>query len=176
MRTAWQVDLIDYSKRNLTGDRYILTAVDVFSRKLAVEAIPNKQPSTVLEAFQKIVRRLGGGHYPEQVTTDNGQELGDLFTRHINSFGTVHATKDTMQVNTQAVVDRAIGKFQGILKNLVAKGGTWSANVPRAAANFNERPNTHLLGASPDEVDKNAVLDYQLEKEAGEDIKPKLAA
>ena len=50
---------MDYSKRNLTGDRYILTAVDVFSRKLAVEAIPNKQLSTVLEAFQKIVRRLG---------------------------------------------------------------------------------------------------------------------
>ena len=71
--SVWQVDLIDYSKRNLTGDRYILTAVDVFSRKLAVEAIPNKQPSPVLEAFQKIVRRLGGGHYPEQVTTDNGQ-------------------------------------------------------------------------------------------------------
>ena len=59
--SVWQVDLIDYSKRNLTGDRYILTAVDVFSRKPAVEAIPNKQPSTVLEAFQKIVRRRGRG-------------------------------------------------------------------------------------------------------------------
>ena len=76
-----------------------------------------------------------------------------------------------MQVNTLAVVDRAIGKFKGILKNLVAKGGTWPSNVPKAEVIFNERPNTHLLGASPDELDKNAVLDYQLEQEAGEDIK-----
>ena len=58
--SVWQVDLIDYSKRNLTGNRYILTVVDVFSRKLTVEAIPKKQPSTVLDAFQKIVRRRGG--------------------------------------------------------------------------------------------------------------------
>ena len=36
--SVWQVDLIDYSKRNLTGDRFILVAVDVFTRKLAVEA------------------------------------------------------------------------------------------------------------------------------------------
>ena len=76
-----------------------------------------------------------------------------MFTRHLNSFGTVHATKDTMQVNTLAVVDRAIGKFKGILKNLVVKGGTWSTNVPKAEAIFNERPNEHMMGASPDEVD-----------------------
>ena len=165
--SVWQADLIDYSKKSLTGNRFILTVVDDFSRRLPAEAIPNKQPTTVLDAFKKLAR----GHRPEQVTTDQGAEWGHLFMKYLDSVNIAHATKDVKQIKALAVVDRAIGKYKTILKNLVAKGGTWSEKVKQAEAIFNERPKEHMMGASPDEVDKNAVLGYQLEKEAGADIR-----
>ena len=68
----FQVDLIDYTKKSAEGSRYILAVVDVFSRKLWVEPLTSKDPGSVVVALRKeFLRSL----YPEQITTDMGQEF-----------------------------------------------------------------------------------------------------
>ena len=75
----------------------------------------------------------------------------------------VHATKDPKQVNTLAVVDRAIGKYKSILRNWLTKeGGTWSSYVQKAEDIFNERQSAHLFNTAPNDVQGNNVLNYEL--------------
>jgi len=163
----FQADLIDYSKRSAEGARFILTVVDVFSRHLWVEPLKTKQPAEVVEALKRILHRSGP---PHQITTDLGGEFGKPFDEFLTERGVVHATKDPKAVNTLAVVDRAIGKYKSILANLMTKkGGTWSGHVEQAEAVFNDRPNSHLLNSTPNDVKGNDVLQYELEAQAGDD-------
>ena len=139
----FQVDLIDYTKKSAEGSRYILAVVDVFSRKLWVEPLASKDPGSVVVALRKVFLR---SLYPEQITTDMGQEfLGKPVASYLQEAGIVHVTKDPAAVNTLAVVDRAIGKYKSILRNLLTKqGGTWSTYVQKAADVFNDLSLIHI--------------------------------
>ena len=98
--------------------------------------------------------------------------MGKPVASYLQEAGIVHVTKDPAAVNTLAVVDRAIGKYKSILRNLLTKqGGTWSTYVQKAAEIFNDRPNAHLYNSSPNDVKGNHVLEYELEAEAGTDMK-----
>ena len=48
---------------------------------------------------------------------------------------------------------------------------TWSTYVQKAEEIFNERPNAHLLNTASNDVKGNDVLNYELEAEAGVDMK-----
>ena len=59
-----------------------------------------------------------------------GAEFTGPVAKYLENAGIVHATKNPAQVNTLAVVDRAIGKYKSILRNFLTKeGGTWSSYV-----------------------------------------------
>ena len=104
----FQADLIDYSKRTAEGHRFILTVVDVFSRRLWVEPLASKQPAEVVKALERILRSSGR---PRQITTDMGAEFGKPFDELLTKEGIAHCTKDPQEVNTLAVVDRSCATF-----------------------------------------------------------------
>ena len=90
----FQADLIDYSKRTgplQGGHRFILTVVDVFSRRLWVEPLGSKQPAEVVKALERILRSSGR---PHQITTDMGAEFGKPFDELLTKEGIAHCTKD----------------------------------------------------------------------------------
>lgn len=70
-----QADLIEmqnFSRVN-QGYRYILIAIDVFSKMAYAEPLRNKQADTVVEAMEKIINRVG---LPiRNLHTDNGTEF-----------------------------------------------------------------------------------------------------
>ncbi|GFV05404.1 putative uncharacterized transposon-derived protein F54H12.3 [Trichonephila clavipes] len=81
-----QSDLVDMSKfsRQNKGIKFLLTSIDVFSKKAYVQALKNKSANVVLEAFQKLLKQIGP---IKHLQTDQGKEfynkkLQNLFTKN----------------------------------------------------------------------------------------------
>ena len=75
LRQQIQIDLIDiqkYEKFN-NGTKYILCAIDCFSRYLWVEPLKNKTGIKVKNALNKIFNRIG--KLPETIFCDSGSEI-----------------------------------------------------------------------------------------------------
>jgi hypothetical protein len=75
INAQWGMDLMDiskYSKYN-NGHTFLLTAIDIFSKRAYVEPIKNKSGSCVAEALRRIFKRSYG--IPEKVQCDLGLEF-----------------------------------------------------------------------------------------------------
>ena len=74
-RQQFQVDLVDIQKLTVMNDnfKYLLMAIDTFTRYGFCEPLKNKQSVTVLEAFQKILQKAKD--YPESILSDSGTEF-----------------------------------------------------------------------------------------------------
>ena len=72
-------------------------------------------------------------------------------------------------VNTLAVVDRVIGKLKTILSGYSLTD--WSGALRKATAAYNDKSHSYLMGSAPDDVKGSALLQYELDKVHGEQIK-----
>ena len=68
----WQADLIDVSRlsRHNRGTKFLLTCIDVFSKKAWVEPLKDKTATSLLNAFESIQHSL-----PKKLQTDKGTEF-----------------------------------------------------------------------------------------------------
>ncbi|RWS21323.1 hypothetical protein B4U80_03489, partial [Leptotrombidium deliense] len=69
----WQADLVDlqeFAAKN-NGYKYLLTAIDLFSKYAFAVPIKNKKAETVVAAFEKIFKR----RIPLKLQTDKGKEF-----------------------------------------------------------------------------------------------------
>lgn len=82
-----QIDLIDlsrYSKDN-NGYKYLLTAIDVFSKKAHIVPIKTKQTKSAVEGIKKVIKILGR---PRTVLCDRGNEfVGKMMKKYLESIG-----------------------------------------------------------------------------------------
>ena len=97
LKNRWFADLIDFTAAPSDGRRktvlrptkdnesYVLVVQDVTSRFLWTEALVNKNPQTVAEAFEKILERAGTT--PRSLTSDQGPEFSGPFCRDARSKG-----------------------------------------------------------------------------------------
>ena len=71
----WQADLVDMQaiQKENAGRRYLLTVIDVFSRRASAKAIKSKQPHHVIEAFSQILREAAA--QPKFLHVDRGREF-----------------------------------------------------------------------------------------------------
>lgn len=85
---TWGVDLLDVSKIKDENDnfRYLLTCIDYFSKFAWAIPLRNKQASTVLEGFTKILER--SKRLPAKLQADDGAEffnkLFETFCQKLN--------------------------------------------------------------------------------------------
>ena len=76
----WAADLIDYTSNpsKKGGEKYIMVAQDIFTRKLYARALLKNDPRTVAAAFKEIVQQAKDS--PEELNTDKGGEFtGNAF-------------------------------------------------------------------------------------------------
>ena len=109
----WQMDLIDFSKRiqKLNNQRkFVLIAIDNYSREAFTQAMPNKTAQATLDAFRKIIRK-NDSIMPREITVDLGNEYA-LIEKELSDNNSVLRRKNMQAINTLAVVDRAIGKLK----------------------------------------------------------------
>jgi len=95
------VDLVHISKDN-DKYRYLLTVIDVFSKKAFVEILRKKDSATVAGGFEKILDRLG--YKPRLVNTDQGKEFtGSKFQALLKSRGIKYFTSTDSTIKCSIV-------------------------------------------------------------------------
>jgi len=163
----WQIDLLERTQR---GEGYALVAVDVYSRKVAAAAMPNKTPGAALEAFGRVARKLGGN--PAVIEADLGKEFLGEFQAGMRERGVTIAQKDTRVRNTLALVDSAIARLKLAMTKEESEGGgrTFAEMLGDAAEALNKRPMDALAGAAPEDVEENSELQFLLKEKRGAEL------
>ena len=63
---------VDKLSRHNNNAHYLLVSVDVLSRFLRVEPLVNKEAKTAKEGLVKMIKRGGGGQYPQKIWVGRG--------------------------------------------------------------------------------------------------------
>ena len=152
-RDLIEIDLIDmkYFKPSENDKiRYLLIAVDSFTRLIDCEAIPNKETSTVLEAFKKIHKRLTStGIRIKAACSDLGSEF---INRHFKQYLQDHfiQIRHSKRLNHCPTVERANRSLQGLIGRFCTNRNTmrYIDHLPEILFTFNSRVN-RMIKTSP---------------------------
>ena len=75
------IDIIDMSNNEYKGFKYILSGIDLFSKKTYVQALKDKSSKSVNVAIKKIIKES----QPRSIRSDNGSEfIRDSFKKILN--------------------------------------------------------------------------------------------
>ena len=143
-----QVDLADMTAFAQGPYKYMLVAIDAFSKKLTAVPMANKEASTAAGAWDKVVKDLG---IPLNVYSDDGSEFKKEFKQKLDYFdvGKIvsrgHATMAERAIRTlkEALVRR--------LTAGVGRRNQWHLLLPNIIAQYNEKPHA-TTGLAPDVV------------------------
>ena len=80
-REQFQIDVADFGK--YAHPRYGLVAVDVFTKKMDVEPMGNKQPATTAHALDNSIHDMG---LPNSIAHDEGGEFESEFAQRVKYF------------------------------------------------------------------------------------------
>ncbi len=152
-RVQIQMDLMDMSQfQTKKGNKWILTAIDVFSKKAWALPMKNKSDNTVLLTMRKIVNKIG----PFKVMrTDPGSEFkNNLIKNLMRQKGVRQVFGRARTPQSQGLVER----FNGTLKKLILKARElkflqWDTFLNTLVDNYN---NTFqdTIKANPNKIDE----------------------
>ena len=134
--SEWQADLIDL--KQVGGQlKVILIAINVFNRKIAMEGLPNKTPAKVQEGFRRILTRMPK---PQVLSSDQGNGFSGVFNQMLEEKQIAHRYKDPRNVNSLAVLDRAIQTVKTILFRKMTRRNTtkWDSFIKEVQDGYNE--------------------------------------
>lgn len=146
------VEMIPYAKHN-RGKKYILTAINIFSKKAYARPLKNKSGAEVNVALENILDSLG--HPIKNIHTDKGKEFHNatvrtmLQNRHIHLYTTFTRMK-------AAICER----FNRTLKNRVWKyfslrsTNEWIDILPKLVAEYNDTIH-RTIKMKPDDVNEH---------------------
>lgn len=111
--SIFSIDLADLSAYSTENDgyKYILTCIDIFSRKTWGVPIKNKDAPTILAAFKKILKEAK--HNPDSIYADDGPEWKGVFSKFLTD------NNITMYHTYSAFHASPIERFHRTLKNLI---------------------------------------------------------
>ena len=171
----WQLDLIDMGEmlKYNKGVRYILAAIDVFSRYAFAQPVKSKKATDVLEAFKKMTKF----RKPKKIQTDKGKEfLNSTFKNHLKETGISLFTGENDDVKC-AVVERFNATLQGKLFRCFAyfNNNKWLDILADIVHSYNHTIHKTLGAAPADITSKNSdALFYRLYEQPRKSSVPKL--
>ena len=166
----WNIDIFDLSKfvKYNNGFKYIFCAIDIFTRKAFCEPMKNKDETSVLESFKKI---LSTGNKPTTIISDSDTSfLSKTFTDFLD--------KKDINFNTVIIGDHhalgVIDRFALTLKRIIAKtrivlkSSNWVDHLAKIIKVYNDTEHSSLDDLTPNEAgqSKNSekVLELNIEK------------
>lgn len=148
----WQTDLIDmnqYVSQNMQY-RYILTVIDLFTRKVFAQKLKNKDAESVEEAFNKIIENQSK-ITPKYIISDNGGEF------EITAFYKKHKIKHQKTESHSPTQNGLIENFNGSLRRLIRANFirnnnlVWINDLQLFLDNYNNRKHK-TTGFKPNEI------------------------
>lgn len=152
----WDVDLLDlreFQGKNFKN-RYILTVIDVFSRKAYGQAMTNKGADTTAKAFQKILHAC----IPQSVRTDHGNEFKGEFNKLLKSHSINHILTSSPEIKAN-FVERFHRTFRDKLMRYMTyySNENWTKVYQSIIKSYNDTPHRSLNNMAPNAVNSGNV-------------------
>jgi hypothetical protein len=150
--------LMKYEKHN-KGYKYILCAIDIFSRKVYCVPMKNKDNETVLNSFQEILKKAGDK--PTIIISDSDSSfLSNIFTRWCDENEILQDNVAVGDHSALGVIDRFALTLKVILSKFREYQGTpeWVSILPKVINKYNNTVHSSLLGLTPNQVKDNVEL------------------
>ena len=158
-----QVDLADMSVFSNGPYRYLLVAIDTFTKKIAAVPLTRKTSEVTAAAWQKVVENLG---IPSYVYSDDGTEFKSEFKEKLDFF-------DVDKIVTRGhayMVERAIRTIKEALVRRISAGvvprNRWHQLLPDVLSQYHNRVH-QATGVTPNQ----AYDDPEKAKQAGQVMK-----
>jgi len=165
----WSIDTCELQKyadknteensRNsfITQYKYLMVVVDVFSRKVWLEKLPDKSAPQTAFAFRKVCQRAG--IFPSFLMSDNGTEFKGEFKEFCEEHNIKQQFSPTYTPQANALAERAIQDIRKIIRGFFTKNKNfrWIDLVQQIEDNKNNTYNS-TLKHTPNEIwsrDKN---------------------
>ena len=143
-----QVDLADMSVLSAGPYKYMLVAVDVFTKKAAAVPLARKTAEVTANAWQQVIKTLG---IPSYVYSDDGSEFKREFEQRLDYW-------DIDKVVSRGhayFVERVIRTLKEALTRRISAGvqprNRWHLLLPEVLAQYNGRPHA-ATGVSPNDA------------------------
>ena len=158
----WDVDLVDVSNlaKHNDGIRYLLIAIDVFSRYLWDKTLKNKSHQSIIKSLQNIFRK---GRSPKELRTDKGSEWKNKRVKTFLKKNKIHhyVTQNATKANYS---ERVIRTIKGQMYRYFSHKRTYHYLdvLKDIVRNYNDRPHRSLDGKSPSDVNtSNEAMMWQ---------------
>lgn len=153
------VEMIPYASEN-DSMKYILTVINIFSKKAYVRAVKNKSGPVVAEAMDSVLNSLG--HPIQNLHVDNGKEFYNKHMKNVLQKWNVKMYS-TFTTKKAAIVER----FNRTLKNKMWKqfsyrgSHKWIDILPTLVSEYNNTKH-RTINMKPNEVDGGRIERYLL--------------
>ena len=161
--SQWDIDLADMSalaKEN-DGYKYILVAIDIFSRYAWCQTLKTKESEEVVKALRDIFSQ---GRTPNVIRTDKGKEFKNKkVSAYLQSLGVHHfVTQNETKANYAERVIKTLKHrlFRYIMKNKTKK----YVDILNDAVNSYNNTAHRSLGRTPSAIDKDTENESRLEQ------------
>lgn len=147
------IDLIDMQLfEGPGGYKYILTASDLFSRKLYAQALKNKEDTTVLAGFKRIHAQIPD---VKSIRSDRGSEfIADVFRGFLKEKGIKQILSSAHAPQSNGAIERANQSLKRLIhKNLtIKKEFNWVKELPKIVGILNSLE-VDKLDATPQQIE-----------------------
>lgn len=168
-KTQIGIDLIDMSKYEYDGMKWILTAFDLFSKKAYAVPLKDKTESTVTKAMKKLLKKKIKN--VSSIRSDNGSEfISDKFKKMLKKRRVKQVLSKPGKPQSNGGIERFNKTLKRYLKMMMYSEDSrdWVELVPKMVKNYNKTVNT-VTGIAPDDLDKEE--DDEILKDAESKIK-----
>lgn len=170
IRNNFQLDIMYLPNPKNNRFSYLLTCIDVYSRKAFVFPIRNKNADTTLDAFQSIMVRSGK---PKNINLDAGGEFDNELFKNFCEKNQIKLWMSNPEAeNKNAIIERFHRTLRGILlKYEVARRRPYIDDLDALVENYNNTyhktikttPNQIWKGEEPNKQNVNYVVyDFSL--------------
>ena len=140
------VDLIDFTNKPVDGKRYILVALDMFSRKMWAEPMADKTAKVTAKHMESIIKKIKREHKGKTdikyVLSDDGSEFKGDYIKLLERLGIEKRRTLGGQPQQNGLVERSNGKLKMLIaKNIEINDGTWVNRLPFAVRVYNRQIN-----------------------------------
>jgi transposase InsO family protein/ribosomal protein L21E len=155
----WQIDIFVFDKyyTQNNGYKYMLCAVDIFTRKAYVEPMKTKNIQDTSKAIQKLITLHGA---PLVISSDNDSAFsGDKFQAILKQHNIMHNTNILGDHFALGVIDRFARSLKTILNKMLIRNKSkyWLKYIDDVVSRYNDTPHAAILGMTPNEVTQSLL-------------------
>jgi hypothetical protein len=140
---------------------FILTGIDLFSKKAWAIPLKNKEAGTVAKAIESMFKQMKRA--PSSVRSDRGSEFISAPFRAVLD---EHSVRQVLSLAGKPQSNGQVERFNGILKRLIAMNrsqtdkANWVSALPRLIKNYNNSYQ-RVIKATPNEVEAERQAEYK---------------